>query len=132
MVIRPFLFIFDQFSPMLKVISLQKMLGARLFKHERLFSTLRYTGFRQKNMLGTEAQKGPLSLSDFNHVVSEIWPNKVKSCGHVYSSRHIYWAKYGISVDTARLSWQKSDIMSSDDCFTNPYLKCITDWQKFL
>ena len=83
------------------------------------------TIFRWINTPGPEAQNKPLSLSDFDEindvntltlsaenvnkiglVISEIWPDKVKS------RRRIYSAKYGTC--TAVLNFIRSDLISHD------------------
>ena len=69
-------------------------------------------------MPGAGAECGPLSSSHLNETnrvhcgigsknlieigsgVSEIWPGKVKSRECIYSSRHVYSAKYGTSPNS--------------------------------
>ena len=84
--------------------------GGSSSTHQNLGSTV----FCQINALGVEAQNEALSLSDsdetcrvhpptlsaenlirISSVLSEIWPDKVKSRGRIYSSRRVYLAKYG-------------------------------------
>ena len=45
-------------------------------------------------------------MKKIGSVVSEIWSDKVKSWGRIYSSRRVYSAKYGISNGTtATIRW---------------------------
>ena len=58
----------------------------------------------QAQPLNTLALSGEI-LIEIGFVVVEIWPVKVKSRGRVYSSRHIYIAKYGMSFQWNKSHW---------------------------
>ena len=63
-VFQPFFFIFDQFPPISREILHQKVLGARLFKQEHLFSIIQYVGFiSNKRILMCSPYTAPSKIS---------------------------------------------------------------------